>query len=726
MFAVCSIAQVSASDNNDYLNDSYEITTDEIDEPDVLSNMEKSDEISSSNQYIFTDLNSLIQKNLDVKLKYDYSYDDEYDFQFSKNGIYITHELNIDGGGHTIYANGKPNFYVLNTSNEVKISNLNFINIYSPDYLKNAGSISDHYCAGSIYNDGNLYLENCTFTNYYVTGEGGVIYNSNDPSASLYINNCTFINNSVFENGWGGGAIMSYNDLIIENCKFYNCSAKYGGAIQTHKKTYIYNCYFENNTAISDGGAIYKYIESVCYIFNSTFKSNRAQRAGVAYNVISKDCIFIDNHATTLKGHNLYEGLVMDYDSKDFTNENFYNTINSTGFSFMVSRLIYENGGLNENMDIKLTSNPSNQTLIGVYLKVVAVDEDGDNKTFFLNTDENGIATLNLSSFKNGVYNITISIENKKLDTSEAMYTVIIGKSDSKIRFGAGISFEYGGSGSIFIIVEGGIVERKNIKVLGHSEAKITYNNNKEIIISGLAVGKYTLEVITTPDNDHISTSGTVGITVKKATAVITASKVTVVYKKGSYWTIKLINSKTKKPISNMKVNLKIYTGKKYKNVEIKTNSKGEATYKTSKLSKGNHKIVVSATHSGYNFNTVTSSIKVIKPKALTYKVSKKILQDGSSINFRVFDKKTKKPLNSVKVKLLIYTGKKVKTIVLKTKTYSKKKGFAGYFTNEISVGKHKVKIMPVGIKYSGTKSTTIKLKKSAKGFPAESSKITG
>ena len=74
-----------------------------------------------------------------------------------------------------------------------------------------------------------------------------------------------------------------------------------------------------------------------------------------------------------------------------------------------------------------------------------------------------------------------------------------------------------------------------------------------------------------------------------------------------------------------MEIALKIFTGKKFKTVTVKTNSKGIASFQTKKLSKGNHKVVVNGKHAGYNFNTVTTSIKVIKPKALKFKLKKKV-----------------------------------------------------------------------------------------------------
>ena len=63
MFAVCSIAQVSASDNNDYLNDSYEITTDEIDElTELITSQKASNNMLLSGVYILLGSKTLAKK----------------------------------------------------------------------------------------------------------------------------------------------------------------------------------------------------------------------------------------------------------------------------------------------------------------------------------------------------------------------------------------------------------------------------------------------------------------------------------------------------------------------------------------------------------------------------------------------------------------------------------------------------------------------------------------
>ena len=336
------------------------------------------------------------------------------------------------------------------------------------------------------------------------------------------------------------------------------------------------------------------------------------------------------------------------------------------------------------------------------------------------------ISNNTITVFGLSVGNYVLQVETTPDDYHNpinATCNITVNNAKSKVIFSAGIVFEYGSSSSIHVTVEGGKVESQNIAVDNHPEAKIIFKDNV-ITVSGLNVGTYTLRVTSTPDSDHDASEGTVGITVKKATAVLNAQKITVALKKGTAWTITLVDSKTSKPIANMNINLKVYTGKKYKTYTVKTNSKGQASFKTSGLSKGTHKVVVSASHSQYNFNTLTSSIKVIKPKKLTFKVTRKTAKDGATLSITV--KYKKKPVNGVKIKLLIYTGKKYKTVTLKTKKVGKYKGVAGYGTNKLTVGKHKVKIVPAAIKYKGSKTTSMKILKSAKQSRAWTTLVSG
>ena len=498
----------------------------------------------------------------------------------------------------------------------------------------------------------------------------------NIAGSNCNITNSTFTNN-IATNRDGGAISVSGDTCIIDNCRF-----------------------LENEARGSNGGAIFISADN-CIVQNSNFTLNHCGVFGGAIavsgnnNRISNSKFeknYIKTDLNTTRG-----GGAIFSDS---------NGLNIYGCEFNDNNASAGLGGavvLGENNRVEYSFFKGNNALIG--------NDIYSNKTayVFYNT-----IILDYNESRNQ------SIYGDKLTLLDNTFNIT--KIDSKITFNAGMVFEYGSYGEIHVIVEGGSISKENITVLNHPEATISFVNNI-LKVSGLAVGNYVLRVTTTPDKDHNSIEKDLPVTVKKATAVIKASKVTVAYKKGSLWQITVVDSKSGKPIANMKLTMKVFTGKKYKTVEVTTNSKGVATYQTRKLAKGTHKIVVSGSHPGYNFNTLSSSIKVIKQKKLTFKVKKRVDKDGSSIS--ITTKCNNKRINGVKLNLYVYKGKKiVKKVVLKTKTKGKFKGVCGWGTNKISVGNNKIVISPDNIKYYGSKTIKLKLKKSSKKYISWESKI--
>lgn len=646
--------------------------------------------------------------------------------------ININKSVNLNGvdGGAILKINESIDFkfpfiYVNYTAPNVSLNNLKFIGsnslwggavFWEGDYgtitnceFKDNGADGNYGLAGGVFAQGNnLTIINSTFDHniastyggaLIVAGNGAVITNctfrenqargdtDKDKGGAIAIlgtycniTGCTFEKNQV--NKYGGAIYWMGNDGALSNCEFKeNYGLKNGslaGALLiSANNCLVVNCNFTNNYCYDCGGAIFLTENRANRIIGCKFEGNYvlnpyvSQEGGGAIYSSCIDCI-IDG--CTFKGNNALKscgGAVL------IVNEN--NTIKN---SFFEANTAMRNGG-NDIFDAASSNVTSNY--------------------FVIDFDE---------EIKDAIKGISEEELRKAGNTFEKI------KHNSAVTFETGLIFEYGRSGSISVIVDGGYIELKNIRVLNHPEAKISYSNNV-LTVSNLAVGTYTLRVTTTPDDRHNAVDSDLTVIVKKATAVIKAYKVTVAYKKSTKWSITIVNSRTKEPISNLKVTLKVYTGKKFKTVTVKTNSKGVATYQTKKLAVGNHKIVVSAKDSRYNFNTLTSSVKVVKQTALKITAKKKKVKDGASVSIKVIDKKTKKPVNGVKIKLLIYTGKKYKTITLKSKKVGKKIGVCGYATNKLSVGTHKVKVMPANIKYSGSASSSMKITKKDKKAPA-------
>lgn len=676
LISIFALSHASAMDDAEFIAEDNSTDTLSIDEHYEINEFAEDSQVNDYKLEIITEYRH-IQEQIDnanegdtINLTGNYTCD--YIINVNK-----TVTIEGIGGGATISYNGtnpvQTPFFCINASNvilkNIKFSDATFAWGGALTWLGDNGSIID-----------------CEFENNIARGNnaiGGAILLLGD---NCNITNCTFYKNSA--DLYAGAILCNGTGGVISNCVFRENEASgekgHGGAIVIWGNEYkIINCNFTQNHCSDYGGAIsiLKENNTVMYsrfygnYITNSLDENQTQGGGAIFNDFSStiidNCTFIDNHADQANG-----GAISLF-SED--------TVKNSYFK-------------------------GNKAFFGNDLAFLCFNVI--NNYFVLDYDETISDAVQVGLFE---YNLTKlnNVFNKS-------------KINSTITFSAEMVFEYTRSGSIIVKVEGGMIEEKNIRVLNHPEAKITFKDEL-LTVSNLAVGTYTLSVTTTPDENHNAVEGNLSIKVNKATAVIKASKITVALKKGTAWTITLVDAKTGKGIANMKITLKVYTGKKFKTVTVYTNSKGVATYKTSSLAKGTHKVVVSASHAGYNFNTLSSSIKVVKPKKLTFKASKHSFKDTSTVMFRVFDKTTKKPLNGVKFYLKIYNGKKVvKTIKLKTKTYSKKKGIVGYSTNDLTVGKHKVVLEPVDVKYSGTKSSSLKITKKQKKYPKYSSKLSG
>ncbi|WP_458454034.1 hypothetical protein [Methanobrevibacter sp.] len=137
-----------------------------------------------------------------------------------------------------------------------------------------------------------------------------------------------------------------------------------------------------------------------------------------------------------------------------------------------------------------------------------------------------------------------------------------------------------------------------------------------------------------TPDN-----SGSVSKTEQKSNTStpiktkVSAPSVVKTYKKKGTFKITVKDEK-KNPIKKLKLNVKVYTGKKYKTYKITTNSKGIVTLSTKKLKIGTHKVVISSANKGYSVSK-KSSIIIGKKKTLSLKINRvKSFKNGDYFHF--------------------------------------------------------------------------------------------
>ena len=191
--------------------------------------------------------------------------------------------------------------------------------------------------------------------------------------------------------------------------------------------------------------------------------------------------------------------------------------------------------------------------------------------------------------------------------------------------------------------------------------------------------------------------------------ADLKATKLNTTYKSGKYFTFKAVESGTNNPVPYASLKLRVYTGEEYKDYNIDSNENGIAKFKTSSLSVGSHKVVISDVDDFIDASSITSSIKINKAKTVINapKVTT-TFNKNSYFKITVKNKAINKVVSGLKLKLKVYTGKKYKTYTVKTNS----KGVAKFKTNKLGVGTHKVKISTSNKNYIVNSKSSIVIKK--------------
>ena len=376
--------------------------------------------------------------------------------------------------------------------------------------------------------------------------------------------------------------------------------------------------------------------------------------------------------------------------------------------------------GSEKQVVINVTNAKTGEGMYGIIVNLYM--ENTTQKYFYLATGVNGTCEISVynattqSGLVGGTYpmvvsnNDTVNIENT---TYEGSITIVPVPVKYTITGTTGY-YNTGSSATIKVTskLTGKAVPYAYVLVQLDGNSKKTYlmqANEKGIIsvAASLAVGKHKIKV-SSADTRYTGSSVSATITVKKATAKITAPKVTAYYKQGKYFTVKVINTKNKKPIYDAKVNIKIFvTSTSYYNYNGNTGLNGQLKLLID-LKPGTYKVVVKGNdNKDFTANQVTSQIIVKKAPTKLYP-AKLSAKKGDNKTFKVTVKntKTKKIISGVKVTLKVYTGKTYKTYTVKTNS----KGIAQLNVKSLSVGTHKV-VVSSADKYCTAKTTTSSIK---------------
>lgn len=676
LLAILTIGAVSASHMDDAVNMdenalSYDVGADGMDAPSY-GDADSLDEVAAENDDdvlsgegnealldspgTFTDLNSSLSGQSNVKLNKSYIYtpgiDDGFSGDFS--GILLDDTITIDGDGHTIDGGNAVRAFVVKEHNVI-FKNINFKNCHAIylgggalwwEYGDNGTVINCTFDNCSSGTDGgavsmaslNGNMEDCTFHNCYSTGGGGAIKFA---SRNGTVMNCKFddcytksssgaidwaASNGVLKNcnftNCSASAYSSSNDGVIgwsgengtvDRCNFNSCSSGNGGVIGwTSGNGVVKNSNFKNCIASSNGGAIY-WSGKNATVDNCCFENCEAKGFGSGGAITWLTAGSITNCKFTKCSSENYAGAIY---WGAFSN----GEINNCEFSECSARdyggAIYIYSDNNVVTDCRFTKCSAK-----------------DGGAIYVHGSGNDIAkssfqSCSASHYGGGIYyegencslanptfNSNSAIEGPDYFSVHPLNNNTIGPTKLSTSLSAsGINVEYGNSGKLVISLKGSgnaALYAKQITVVlnGQSYSGTTdYNGRVSFAVpANLAVKTYSAKITFAGDNQYAQSSKTVNVVVKKATPKLTVKAKTFKRSlKTKKYTITLKDNHNK-PMKNTKVSIKINK----KTYTAKTNSKGKATFKIKKLTKkGTFKSKV--TYNGdKNYNKVTKTVKI-------------------------------------------------------------------------------------------------------------------
>ena len=232
------------------------------------------------------------------------------------------------------------------------------------------------------------------------------------------------------------------------------------------------------------------------------------------------------------------------------------------------------------------------------------------------------------------------------------------------------------------------------VAILSISAANASENRNNA---TGVVVNNESISDSMSIFNESAVSNGSAQTELTKSNSAepesisLSVSKLSTTYGSGKYFKVKVIDSKAKKPVANVKLILKVYSGKKYKKITAATDSNGIAKYYASNLGIGSHKVTINVKDSKkfsskMKYSSIKISmakLKISAPKITAY------YKESKKYNIAIKNRESKKPMKNIKVVIKVFTGKKYKKYSLKTD----KKGIVGFNMKSLSKGKHNVVI---------------------------------
>ena len=278
------------------------------------------------------------------------------------------------------------NIIIQGLSNDNRAT-LNANNLHSIFYVDSTSTVTFKYInfvnggfnQGAIISYGNIIIEDCTFSNS-LSNQGGALAIFSTISSNTIISDCTFINNQASSEG---GAIYFTGSgiLTISNSVFNGNTGKNGGAIYTTRPTIISSSNFTNNVATNDGGAIYT--TNSLNIISGSINGNSAIYGSGIYNT---GTLRLNDVSLT---NNVAQIISISLDAPNIVEEGSPLIVSSSlTYGDNVANAIYtkNNNVYIDDVQASLSDKAVNKTIT---LNV-------DNKSYNIKTDSNGIAKFSV------------------------------------------------------------------------------------------------------------------------------------------------------------------------------------------------------------------------------------------------------------------------------------------------------------------------------------------
>ena len=239
-------------------------------------------------------------------------------------------------------------------------------------------------------------------------------------------------------------------------------------------------------------------------------------------------------------------------------------------------------------------------------------------------TNSNGIATFTIS-LNPGTHEMKVLALYDDVEIPIVHTSVKIVKAPAKIK-AKNMKTTYK-SGKSFVLkvvnkINGKAIKGVKVKVTikgGGSVTKTTDSKGQiKVSTSKLKVGSHKVTMKVVSNKMASAKAMTSKITVKKSGMRISAPKLENPFRQNDVYSVRVTNKVSGDPIKGIKVTMKVSGAKKY---AAKTNSDGYASFNTKSLSKGKHKVSVSAAaNKNYKSGKAKGSVKIVNKLKTRFK----------------------------------------------------------------------------------------------------------